>query len=107
MYQCMSQYIRIEVPFHKQSEKACMCFKMRQASTWDYRNNVSITKIKKRHDNFWTKLGDFGHSDDYKRAIFIQVFCPSIAFFMTRHNQLPPFNVTKILRARKIMNAFL
>ena len=28
---------------------------------------------------------------------------PSKAFFMIRHNQ--PFNVTKILRARKIMNA--
>ena len=31
-----SQYISIENPLYKQSEKACMCFKMRQASTRDY-----------------------------------------------------------------------
>ena len=32
----MSQYIRIENPLHKRSEKACMCFYMRRASTRDY-----------------------------------------------------------------------
>ena len=31
-----SQYIMVENPLHKQSEKACMCFKTRWASTRDY-----------------------------------------------------------------------
>ena len=31
-----SQYIRIKNPLHKQSEKSCMCFKTRWASTHDY-----------------------------------------------------------------------
>ena len=31
-----SQYISIEYPLHNHSEKACMCFKTRQASTCDY-----------------------------------------------------------------------
>ena len=31
-----SQYIRIKNPLHKRSEKACMCFNTRRASTRDY-----------------------------------------------------------------------
>ena len=31
-----SQYIRIENPLHKRSEKACMCFNTRRACTRDY-----------------------------------------------------------------------
>ena len=31
-----SQYISIKNPFHRQSEKACMCFKTRRAYTRDY-----------------------------------------------------------------------
>ena len=31
-----SQYIRIKNPLHKQSDKACMCFKTRRARTRDY-----------------------------------------------------------------------
>ena len=31
-----SQYIRVENPLHKQSEKAYMCFKTRRASIRDY-----------------------------------------------------------------------
>jgi hypothetical protein len=31
-----SQYIRIENPLHKQSEKACMCFKTRRVRTRDF-----------------------------------------------------------------------
>ena len=32
----MSQYISIKNPCHKQSEKACICFKTRRTSTCDY-----------------------------------------------------------------------
>ena len=31
-----SQYIRIQNPLHKQSEKACMCFKTRRVRTRDF-----------------------------------------------------------------------
>ena len=31
-----SQYIRIEIPLHKQSEKACMCFETRRVRTRNF-----------------------------------------------------------------------
>ena len=44
--QKVTVYIRIKNPLHKQSEKACMCFKTRQTSTRDYMvnqcKNISI-----------------------------------------------------------------
>ena len=36
LWKCRSRYVWIKTPLHKQSEKACMCFKMRQASTRDF-----------------------------------------------------------------------
>ena len=44
--QLFVQYIRVENPLDKQSDKAYMCFKMRQASTLDYTVYIFFEKKK-------------------------------------------------------------
>ena len=49
-----SQYIRIENPLHKQSEKACMCFKTRRASTCNYTVSNYYSFSGRSLDRVWS-----------------------------------------------------
>ena len=78
-----SQYISIEIPLHYQSEKDCMCFKTRWASTRDY-TVLEIKKITLTKNNLFFNSLQRGKEKEVRSCLLI--------FF------LPQFNLTKFKR---------
>ena len=105
-----SQYIWIENPLHKRSEKACMCFNTRRASTRDYMVSIVTVKIKHAYCKELIKKVlqteaspltgvDFACLESYlskihKRAKSTPVKCDSFTCFYHLSHQIHKIEVT-------------
>ena len=71
---CLKRSIKLKLFESNYFTYVCLChFQLFKMTLICLSNDVLISKIKMRHDNSWTKLGNVRHSEEYKSAIFFHL----------------------------------